>query len=136
MSEEIAGIELGREAEHVGSGYARHTVDNLYVLAEDKSVAAENEFQLGIPYNELATGGIHGVEEVDVAVLACAAARGTECDFAQASDFAHRVGSIDGIHHIEQVAAFVGGAEKAVGSEFAGYQVGVDWINYRLKHWK
>ena len=80
------------------------------------------------------TRRIHGVEAVDVAVLACSAAGGAECDFAQSSYFTHHIGRVESVDYIYFVAPFVCFPQEPVGSQFFLNQVDGYGVNYFFFH--
>ena len=107
-------------------------VVTLYVLAEQESVAAENLPVAWVPDEELAAGGLHYVERVDVAAQAGTAAAVAEGFLAQAANLAHHCRGLTGADHIQLVTTLVGGAEQAVGGEFGRQGVFVYGVYYRL----
>ena len=116
-------------------GYSRRTVGvHLYLVAGDKPVASEDKFVRRVPYQQLLTRRIHGVEAVDVAVLACSAAGGAECDFAQSSYFTHHIGRVESVDYIYFVAPFVCFPQEPVGSQFFLNQVDGYGVNYFFFH--
>ena len=116
-------------------GYARTPLGvALYVGSADEAVTSENELAVRVPYQQLAARYGHRVEFVDVAFFARTAAGAAECDFSQTSYFAHGVGGIEHVHHIQFVAALVGIAQKALRRKFGFNQRGVDRFYYRLIH--
>ena len=114
----VIADELFREPEHVRCGYAQRAVLACAdVGTEQKAVTAQNLLGLRVPHYELAAGRVHQVVFVDIALLARAAAGTAEGYLAQASYFAHHIGARLCVHHIDDIAALVGGAQQAVGGK-------------------
>ena len=116
-------------------GYHGHAVlVECDVASTDIAVAAEYELALGVPYYQLTARFGHGVVAVDVTFEACTAARGTESNLAETSDFAHGIGGVVRRHNVYLVVTFVGRTQKALFCEFLLYQCRFYRLYYRFVH--
>ena len=95
---------------------------DFHIAAKDVAIGSNNFTLLRVPHQQLPAWHGHGVEFVDVARLAGAAASGAERNFAQAPYFAHGVGSGVSVHHINFIATLIGAAQQASRGEFAFYE--------------
>ena len=98
------------------------------------TIAADDLFLVGIPYDELLVAVLAGVELIDVHLLACAAACLAEGDLAQTTDLAHDIGCLMGGHHVDLVVALVGHSELSLTGEFTLQQLFADRTDNLLFH--
>ena len=92
---------------------------DLHVRTQDVAVPSQNLLSLGVPYDELLVGILHGVILIQVQRHARTASCLTEGNLAQTANFTHHLGRILPGDDIYLVVALVGKTQALVFGEFA-----------------
>ena len=98
----------------------------IFVRADDETVAADDLFGGGVPHDQLVVAVLGQIFGVDVQLLARAATRAAERDFAQAADLAHQRRTLGGREDINLVPGLLRIAGLALRRQFGAEQFPFD----------
>ena len=113
--------------EHVSRGQSRlSVVVELYFIARQKAVSAQNLFIVRAPHDELIIGVLTRVELVEVECQTGASASGSEGNLPEAAYLTHHIRRLLIGHDVNLVVALVGRAQTALGSQFGLKQFPTD----------